>query len=77
MMINYSPVTQFIQQVKSAELGQQKEIKMSIQQARLLHITLSEMMNKINMDWETVFNELKNHTASEIVSISMDGGDFT
>ena len=44
--INTSPITQFIQQVRSAELNQAKEIKMSMQQARLLNLALAEIMDK-------------------------------
>ena len=75
--INLSAITQFIHQLRSAELSQGKEIKISIQQARLLNLALTELLEKVNQDWESLFNELKRETNSEIVSISMDGGDFT
>jgi hypothetical protein len=74
--INLTPFTQFIQQVRSAETGQAKEIKLSIQQARMLSLALAECMDKINRDYETMFNELKSSQATEIVTVSMDGGGF-
>ena len=74
--INLNPITQFIQQVRSAELGQQKEIKLSIQQARLLNLAVAEVMNKLNQDYESMFNALKRSVDTEVVTVSMDGGGF-
>ncbi|MEY4331791.1 MAG: hypothetical protein RLZZ196_529 [Bacteroidota bacterium] len=74
--INLTPLTQFIQQVRSAELTQGKEIKMPIQQARLLSLALAECMEKLNQDYESMFNELKRSTSTEVVTVSMDGGGF-
>jgi hypothetical protein len=74
--INTSPITQFVQSVRAAELGQQKEVKLSIQQARLLTLTLTEVLDRLNRDLETVYNAVKNNSAAEIVSIQMDGGGF-
>jgi hypothetical protein len=75
--INLTPFTQFIQQVRSAETGQAKEIKLSIQQARMLSLALAECMDKLNTDYETMFNELKRNQESEVVSVAMDGGGFS
>ena len=75
-MINTTPLTQFTQLLKAAELGQQKEVKMSMQQARLLNLALSEILIKLNQDYESMFNELKQSTGSEVVSIQLDGGGF-
>lgn len=74
--INLSPITQFIQIVRAAELSQAKEIKMPIQQARLLNLALAEIMDKLNQDYESMYNALKNSTNTETVSVSMDGGGF-
>jgi hypothetical protein len=74
--INLTPVTQFIQQVRSAEQTQNKEVKMSIQQARMLVLTLAECIDKLNKDYEMLFNDLKRSVDTEIVSVSMDGGGF-
>jgi hypothetical protein len=75
--INLSPITQFVQTLRSAELGQQKEIKLSIQQARLLHLALTEVLDKINQDYESLYNDLKRSVDTEVVSVSMDGGGFS
>jgi len=74
--INLSPITQFVQQVRSAEQAQSKEVKMSLQQARMLSLTLLECMGKLNQDYETMFNTLKRSVDTEVVSVQMDGGGF-
>ena len=74
--INLTPITQFTQIVRSAELSQSKEVKMPIQQARLLMLALSECLDKINQDYESMFNELKRSIGTEVVTVTMDGGDL-
>jgi hypothetical protein len=74
--INLSPITQFVQTLRSAELSQQREIKLSIQQARLLHLALTEVLDKVNQDYETLYNDLKRSVDSEVISVTMDGGGF-
>lgn len=74
--INLTPVTQFIQSVRAAEQTQSKEVKMPIQQARMLVLALAEVQDKLLQDYETMFNQLKNNVETEIVSVSMDGGGF-
>jgi uncharacterized FlaG/YvyC family protein len=74
--INISPITQFIQQVRSAEQSQSKEVKMSLPQARMLSLALAEMMDKMNQDYESMFNTLKRSIDTEVVSVEMDGGGF-
>jgi hypothetical protein len=74
--INLTPITQFIQLLRAAELGQQREIKMQIQQARLLNLALAEIMDKINTDYESMYNSLKKSVDKEVVSVTMDGGGF-
>jgi hypothetical protein len=75
--INLTPFTQFIQQVRSAEAVQSKEIKLSIQQARMLSLALAECMDKLNRDYETLFNELKRSQETEVITVTMDGGGFS
>lgn len=74
--INTSPVSQFIQAVRAAELAQHKEVKLTIQQARLLNMTLTEMLDKLNRDLESVYKVIKDGSATEVVSVQMDGGGF-
>ncbi|CAB4125932.1 hypothetical protein UFOVP181_306 [uncultured Caudovirales phage] len=74
--INLSPITQFAQQLRSAELSQAKEIKISLPQARMLNLVLTELLDKVNQDYETMFNQLKQSVDTQVVSVSMDGGGF-
>jgi len=75
--INTIPVTQFTQLLKAAELSRQTELKMPIQQARLLSLALNDMLVKLNQDYESMFNALKQASSSEVVQISVDGGGFS
>jgi TorA maturation chaperone TorD len=74
--VNTMPLTQFVQLLKAAELSQQKELKMTIQQARLLNIALTEVLAKLTQDYESLFNSLKASSGSEVISIQVDGGGF-
>ncbi len=75
-VINISALTQFIQTVKSAEFSQQKEVKMSIQQARLLCLTLTEIQAKLLQDYESLYHSLKQTGTTDVVNVNMDGGGF-
>ena len=74
--INLSPITQFTQQLRAAELSQSKEVKMTIQQARLLSLALNEIQDKLLQDYNELLLKLKNNTDNEVVTITMDGGGF-
>ncbi len=74
--INNTPITQFIQQVRTAELSQQKEVKLSMQQARLISLALAEVLDHMNRDWETLYHALKQSANPNVVSVEMDGGGF-
>jgi len=74
--INTTPITQFIQQVRTAELSQQKEVKIPMQQARLITLALAEVLEHANRDWETLYHALKQSANPDVVSVEMDGGGF-
>ena len=75
--INLSPITQFAQIVRSAELSQSKEVKIPIQQARLINLALIELMDQLHQDYETMYMALKRSVDNEPISVSMDGGGFS
>jgi hypothetical protein len=75
--INLTPITQFVQLLRAAELSQSKEVKMTIAQARLLNLALSEIQDKLIQDYESMYNTLKNSVNADIVTVSMDGGGFS
>ena len=74
--INLTPLTQFAQQLRSAEQTQSKEVKLTIQQARSLGLALLEIQDKLLQDYETMFNQLKQSVDTEVVTVELDGGGF-
>lgn len=74
--VNTMPLTQFTQLLRAAELSQQKEVKLTIQQARLLNLALTDILTKLTQDYESLFNSLKASQGSEVISIQVDGGGF-
>ena len=50
--INTIPLQQFIQQVKIADMSQQKEIKLDIKTAKQLAFTLGEVTSKLTQDYD-------------------------
>lgn len=74
--INLSPITLFVQQLRAAEQTQSKEVKLPIQQARMLSLALTEMMDKMNRDWESLYHELKAAADPDVITVELDGGGF-
>jgi hypothetical protein len=80
--INTTSISQFAQLLRATELAQQKELKLPIQQARLLNAALTELLDKVNQDYEELLRILqsnepvKQEESNEIVTIQLDGGYF-
>lgn len=74
--INTTPITQLIQQIRSAELSRATSVGIEIAKARLLALALVELLEKVNQDYETMYNQLKNSVDNDVVNVSMDGGGF-
>lgn len=74
--VNTVPIQQFTQLLKAAEISRQQEVKIPIQQARLLNIALTEILGKLTQDYETLLLELKQSQDTEVVTVTMDGGGF-
>jgi len=74
--INITPITQFTQLLRATELSQQKEVKMPIQQARLLNLALTELLDQINRDYGELLEALKQQQGSEVITVNLDGGFF-
>ena len=71
--LNTNPIQQFIQQVKSADASNQREIKLNVDQAKRLAFTLGEVMARLNGDLEQILAR-KNSGADDVIQINMDGG---
>jgi hypothetical protein len=74
--INTIPIQQFIQQVKSADLSQQREIKLDIKTAKSLAYCLGELSAKLLEDHDFILKRLEASTGAS-VTVSMDGGGFS
>lgn len=74
--INTVPVQQFIQQVKAAEQGQQREIRLDIKTAKVLALTLGEITSRLTQDYEELFYKLRQSADNQVINVTMDGGGF-
>jgi len=69
--LNTLPIQQFIQSVKQADSANQKEIRISIQNARNLAYSLGMVMSRLEGDLEKILSENK---SNEIIEINLDPG---
>ena len=69
--LNTIPLQLFIQQVKSAEASQAREIKIDINTAKNLAFTLGIVMSRLEGDLEKILAQNKN---DEEIEINLDGG---
>jgi len=72
--INTAPLQQFIQQVKAADQGQQKEVKIDITTAKNLTYSLATVLARLAGDYETLIS--KQSKGEETISIKADGGSL-
>jgi hypothetical protein len=72
--INTAVLSQFVNQVKAAELGQQREIRIDIATAKNIRDTLSLVMIRLAGNYEGLIQERS--TSSEEVVVKMDGGSW-
>lgn len=72
--LNTSSIQSFIQNVKSAEAGQAKEVKLSMPQAKALAYTLGIVMARLHGDLEKFVKENAGST-DEKVEVQLDGGN--
>ena len=73
--INTIPIQQFIQQVKAADMSQQREIKLDIKTAKALAFCLGEVSSKLLEDYDIVLQKLQ-QGSGQTVTIQMDGGSL-
>lgn len=74
--INTIPIQQFLQTVKSADLSQQKEIRLDIKTAKSLAYCLAELNARLLEDQDALLRKLQANNSSNI-SVQMDGGGFS
>lgn len=73
-MINTHVIQQLINQIKAADFSNQKEIKLDIATAKNLSYTLSLILTRLVGNYETL---LKDKSQAEVVSVEMDGGNWS
>lgn len=73
--MNTIPIQQFIQQVKSAELSQQREIKIDIKSAKTLVYCMAEITAKLTEDYDKILSQLQ--SSDNDITIQFDGGGFS
>lgn len=73
--INTIPIQQFLQQVKAADLSQQREIKLDIKSAKALAYCLGEINAKLVEDYDKLLAKLQ-QSSGQATTIQMDGGGF-
>lgn len=71
--LNTIPLQLFIQQVKSADSSQAREIKLDIATAKNLAFTLGIVMSRLEGNLEKLVQESNNSQEDEI-EINLDGG---
>lgn len=71
--INTIAIQQFIAQVKGADAGNAREVKLDLQDAKRLAYTLGEVMTKLSGDLEALLVK-KSNTEENVIQVQMDGG---
>ena len=71
MPINTAPLQQLIQQIKTADLSNQKDIKIDITNAKNIAYTLGIVMSRLAGDYEQL---LAKKDKDDPIQIQMDGG---
>jgi len=71
--LNTAPIQQFIQQVRSADAGKAKEVKLDLQQAKRLAFCLGETMSRLEGDLEEILAK-QSSGSDDVIEVKMDGG---
>ena len=71
--LNTLPIQKFIQDVKQADAGRQKEIRIDINQAKNLAFCLGMVMSRLEGDLETLVHQ-QNSGENDVIQVSMDAG---
>ena len=72
--INTNPIIQFIQQVSSADLSNQQEVRLTITNAKTLAYSLGIVMARLEGDLEKLVIESKDDS-NQIIELQIGQGD--
>ena len=70
--INTSSLQPFIQQVKGADMSNQKEVRIPIQQAKQCTYALATILARLTGDYEALMS--RKSTEQDTVEVKVDGG---
>lgn len=71
--LNTLPIQQYLQQVKAADFGKQKEVRIDIATAKTLAYTLGMVMARLEGDLEKLVKESK-EDSNETIIVKVDSG---
>ena len=72
--VNTAPIQQFIQRVKAADTGHQKEVKIDIATAKNLTYSLATILARLAGDYEAIIT--KQSKPEDTISVKADGGSL-
>jgi hypothetical protein len=70
--LNPIPLQQFIDKVKVADMQKTLEIRLTLQESKILAFTLGEVMSRLHGDLEKLVDQ-QNKT-EEVINVTADGG---
>ena len=74
-LLNTLPIQQLIQMVKIAEQSRAKEVRLDITQAKILALTLGEVMARLHGDLEKIIDaKIDKLNTDQVIEINMDSG---
>jgi len=71
--LNTIPIQQFLQQVKTADSSRQREVRLTIEQAKSLAFTLGIVMSRLEGDLEKLVVDNAG-SSDETIEVRLDGG---
>jgi len=73
--INTGPIQKFIQQVKGADLSNQKEIRISLLDAKQVTYSLATVLARLAGDYEGLIAQ-NTSTEDQAIEVKVDGGNL-
>ena len=73
--INTAPIQKFIQQVKGADLSNQKEITISLLDAKQVTYSLATVLARLAGDYEGLIAQ-NTSTEDQAIEVKVDGGNL-
>lgn len=74
--LNTRPIEQFITQVKSAEAGRAKEVKLDMTTAKNLAFTLGAVMSRLHGDLEKFVADNRKSDSDEVIQVQLGGNNW-